>query len=494
MSVTAIEELSTQRVTKALAAQDTNRNSGNCHNGDSNSSGLDHWFEKMKYVSHISNCTVEFQVKYATCTLLGGALTWWNSHIRTVRHDATYGMPWKTLMKMMTEAYCPRSEIKKLETELWNLTMKGIDVESYTQRFQELVLLCSRMISDETDKVERSLIDQKVCAYATRQADNKRRMDNNPIDNHAQQPPYKRQNVAKAYTVGPGEKREYAGTLPLCKKCKFHHNGSCATKCMNCKRVGHLGQDCRSSAAANNQRAPEAIQNTVTCFKYGNQGRYKSDCPKLKNKNHGNATGKGEARRRAYALGGDEANPDSNVVTGTFLFNNRYASILFYTGTDKSFVSTTFSSLINIAPSTLDNSYDVELADRKIIGVNTIIRGCTLNLLNHPFNIDLMPVELGSFDAIISMDWLSMYHVAIVYDEKIVCIPYGNEVLIVRGDRSDGSSGYGVLVFKSSWLLVKLRHGYAVSSLMDTTHELPLKQSQQGASNDVLVNIEGAEE
>ncbi|GJZ51144.1 reverse transcriptase domain-containing protein [Tanacetum coccineum] len=178
--------------------------------------GLAHWFEKMEYVFHISNCTVECQVKYATCTLLGGALTWWNSHVRTVGHDAAYEMPWKTLMKKMTETYCPRSEIKKLEIELWNLKVKGIDVVSSTQRFQELALLCVRMLLEESDKVEKytgglpdniqgnvmsawlktlqeaielanDLMDQKVHAYADRQADNKRRMDNNSRDNNAQQ-------------------------------------------------------------------------------------------------------------------------------------------------------------------------------------------------------------------------------------------------------------------------------------------------------------------
>ncbi|GJV41493.1 reverse transcriptase domain-containing protein [Tanacetum coccineum] len=108
----------------------------------------------MEFVFHISNCTIECQVKYATCTLLGGALTWWNSYVRSVGHDAAYRMPWKILIKMITEAYCPRSELKKLETKLWNLTVKGTDVESYTQCFQELVLLCSRMIPNEADKVE----------------------------------------------------------------------------------------------------------------------------------------------------------------------------------------------------------------------------------------------------------------------------------------------------------------------------------------------------
>nr|GEW20459.1 reverse transcriptase domain-containing protein [Tanacetum cinerariifolium] len=165
MSAAAIEKLIEQRVTEALATQGNNRNRGNPHINDNNSTGggecttchcmykdflncqplnfkgtegavrLAHWFEKIESVFHINNYTIKCQVKYATCTLLGSALTWWNSHVRTVGHDAAYGMPWKTLMKMMTKKYYPRSEIKKLEIEFWNLTVKGIDVESYTQRF-----------------------------------------------------------------------------------------------------------------------------------------------------------------------------------------------------------------------------------------------------------------------------------------------------------------------------------------------------------------------
>ncbi|GJT13869.1 putative reverse transcriptase domain-containing protein [Tanacetum coccineum] len=108
-----------------------------------------------------------------------------------------------------------------------------------------------------------------------------------------------------------------------------------------------------------------------------------------------------EALAKVYVVGHAGTNPDSNVVTGKFLLNNRYASVLFDTGADRSFVSTAFSSQIAITPTTLDHYYDVELADGRIIGLNDILKGCTLNLLNHPFNINLMPVELGSFDAII---------------------------------------------------------------------------------------------
>ncbi|GJZ70113.1 putative reverse transcriptase domain-containing protein [Tanacetum coccineum] len=154
----------------------------------------------------------------------------------------------------------------------------------------------------------------------------------------------------------------------------------------------------------------------------------------------GNKTGNNEAKARAYTIGGGGASPDYNVITGTFLLNNRYASMLFDSGADRSFVSTTCSALLDVIPYTLDVSYAVELADERILETNVILRGCTLGLLGHPFNIDLIPVELGSFDVIIGMDYLAKYHAVIVCDEKIVRIPYGDEVLIIEGDRcNDGS-------------------------------------------------------
>ncbi|GKB32795.1 putative reverse transcriptase domain-containing protein [Tanacetum coccineum] len=235
--------------------------------------------------------------------------------------------------------------------------------------------------------------------------------------------------------MGTGEKKPYGGSKPLCVKCNYHHDGPCAPKCHKCNKVGHFAHDCRSAGNANNannQRGTGSGQKP-TCFECGVQGHFKRECPKLKNnKNHGNQVGNDRAPAKVYAVGHAWTNLDSNVVTGTFLLNNRYASILFDIGADRSFVSTAFSSQMDIMSSTLDHYYDVELADERIIGLNTILRGCTLNLLNHPLNINLMPVELGSFDAIIGMDWLAKYQVIIVCAEKIVRIPWGNETLIVH--------------------------------------------------------------
>ncbi|GJT50895.1 putative reverse transcriptase domain-containing protein [Tanacetum coccineum] len=406
--------------------------------------GLSQWIEKMESVFHISGCAVENQVKFATCTLLGAALTWWNGHVRTLGHDAAYAMTWGTFKKKLTDKYCPNGEIKKLEIELWNLKVRGNDVAAYTQRFQELALMCTKFLADETAKIDKyigglpdnihgnvmsarpktldfaielanDLMDQKLRTYAERQNENKRKADDSSRNNHQQQP-HKKQNVARAYTAGPGEKKVYTGDLPLCTKCNYHHTGQCAPKCGKCKRYGHATTDCRVNTNNTNNNNNKN-QKAGACYECGNTGHMKRNCPKLKNRGNGN--GNGPAQGRAYALGGRDASPDPNVITGTFLLNDRYAKILFDTGADRSFVSNTFSNLIDIAPTTLENHYDIELANGKIIGVNTIIRDCTLNFMNHPFNIDLMPVPLGSFDVIIGMDWLTKYHGVIIYDEKI---------------------------------------------------------------------------
>ncbi|GJW97355.1 putative reverse transcriptase domain-containing protein [Tanacetum coccineum] len=311
-----------------------------------------------------------------------------------ISQDAARSMPWNTLMKMMTVKYCPRNEIKKFEMEIWELTVKGTDLASYTQCFQELALMCGQMFFEESDKIEKyvgglpgmihgsvmaskaktmqdtvefvtELMDKKIRTFVKRQTENKRKFKDTSRNNQNQQQQNKRQNTGRAYTAGSGKKKPYGGSKPLCSKCNYHHDGQCSPKCHKCNRVGHLARDCRSPTnanTANNQRGTGAGQK-ATCFECGAQGHFKRECPKLKNNNRGNPAGNGNAPAKVYVVGNAGTNPDSNIVT--------------------------------------------------------------------------VPIELGSFDVIIGMDWLAKYQAIIVCAEKIVRIPWRNETLIVHGDGSN---------------------------------------------------------
>ncbi|GJU23379.1 reverse transcriptase domain-containing protein [Tanacetum coccineum] len=344
------------------------------------------------------------------------ALTWWYSHKRTIRTEAEFAMSWRELMKLITKVYCPRNEIQKIESELWNLTVKNNYLAAYTQRFQELPMMCTKMVLEEEDRVEKFIgglpdnIQGNVIAVETSRLQDAVRIANNLMDQKLNEMLEKCREKNKI--GGQSEDNRWTAAHQF-KRPNVGVKSGESLKRTATMRENHIMDRCLSATsvtnpATSNQRGQVVNQRVVTCFECGRQGHYRSDCPKLKDQNRGNRTGNkngvGEARGKAYVLGGGDANPDSNVVNGTFLLNNHYASMIFDLGADRSFMSTTFSTLLDITPNTLDVSYAVKLADRRISKTNTILRGCTLGLLGNPFNIDLMPVELGSFNVTISMD------------------------------------------------------------------------------------------
>nr|GEU37982.1 putative reverse transcriptase domain-containing protein [Tanacetum cinerariifolium] len=327
-------------IAKALAARDADRNT----NGDDSHVSR----TGAKRTERVTcECTYPDFMKCKPLNFKGTegvveltyALTWWNSYVMTVGPVVAYEMTWVYLKKKMTDKCYPRGEMKKLESELWNLRVKSNDVN-------------------------------------------------------------KRQNTGRAYTARSVEKKPYGGSTPLCPKCNYHHDVPCAPKCHKRNNVSYFARDCKSTAnvnTANNQRGNGTGQNP-TCYECGSQGHFRKDFPNFNNKNNGTQGGNSTAPTKVYAVGPPK--------------------------------------LLSLQLP-LDHYYDVKLANGRIIRLNSILMGCTLNFLNHPFNIDLMPVELGSFDAIIGMDWLAKYHAVIVCAEKIVRIPWGNEILIIHGDGSD---------------------------------------------------------
>nr|GEU74787.1 putative reverse transcriptase domain-containing protein [Tanacetum cinerariifolium] len=196
-------------------------------------------------------------------------------------------------------------------------------------------------------------------------------------------------------------------------------------------------------------------------------------------KGKGNKTRNNEAKARAYAIVGGGANPDSNIVTGTFFLNNHFASTLFDSEVGRKFVSTTFSAFLDVIPSTLDTSYAVKLADGRILETNVILRGFTLGLLGHPFDTNLMPIELDSFDVIIGIDRLAKYHAVIVCDEKIVRIPYGDEVLVIKGDGCNGGSKSKLSIISCTKTQKYIQKGYQVYLAQVTAKKIDDKSKKK---------------
>ncbi|GJX19984.1 putative reverse transcriptase domain-containing protein [Tanacetum coccineum] len=178
----------------------------------------------------------------------------------TVGHDVAYAMTLTDLKKKMTDKYCPRGEIKKLEVEMWNLKVKGTDVVSYNQRFQELALMCARMFHEESDKIEKYVGGLPDMIHES--ADNKRKFDDTSKNNqNQQQQQNKRHNTGRAYTARPEEKKPYGGSKPLCSKCNYHHDGPCASKCHKYNRVGHLARDCRKGVSKTEEQQRNPVGN-----------------------------------------------------------------------------------------------------------------------------------------------------------------------------------------------------------------------------------------
>ncbi|GKC72132.1 putative reverse transcriptase domain-containing protein [Tanacetum coccineum] len=224
--------------------------------------GLTQWFERMEIVFNISNCVVENQVKFAICTLHGVALTWWKSHVKTVGQDAAYHMPWNTLMKMMTTKYCPRNEIKKLEMKIWEMFLEESDKnEKYISGLPDMI--------HGSVMASKSKTIQDAVKFATELMDKKIRTF---AERHVE-------NKRKSYG---------------------------------------------NTNTGKNQRTIRANQRGNVCYECGAQGHFKRECPKLKNKNHGNQGGNGNALAKVYVVGNAGANPDSNVVTGLVGYYRRF--------------------------------------------------------------------------------------------------------------------------------------------------------------------------
>ncbi|KAJ9545199.1 hypothetical protein OSB04_024906 [Centaurea solstitialis] len=390
--------------------------------------GLLTWLEGMESVLHISKCTEGNKVEYAACLLQGRALTWWNTQVQTRGREATSQISWEDFKKMLKDEFCPRSEIQKLEAELWHHEMKGNDVTTYTTRFHELARLVPHLVTPEQNRVDRyvwglspvirgnvTAADPKTLQEAVNLA--------NRLTNNA---------VRSGTFTSDGAKGK--------RKVEEPTRGKFGQRIIKDRRVTrNFGIQ---TPVQERGKGPQYGQGR-TCFECGSPDHYRNMCPKRHQRLIANTTPAanqgtrgGLARGRAFVIGAEEAKQNPDVVTGTFLLNNYPATVLFDSGADRSYVSLEFRPKINKKSQNLKEEHLIEYFNGELVKVSKVVKKCILGLAGKDFSIDLIPIKIGSFDIIVGMDWMSNHQATICCAEKIVTLPLPDgSVLEVHGEK-----------------------------------------------------------
>ncbi|GJR32304.1 putative reverse transcriptase domain-containing protein, partial [Tanacetum coccineum] len=413
---------------------------------------LTRWIEKMKSVQDMSGCSIDQKVKYTTGSLVGKALTWWNSQIHTLSPEVVVSMSWNDFKFIMIGEFCPSHKMQKLETELWNHAMVRAGHAAYTDRFHELARLVPHLVTPESRKIERyvyglapqiremvetiepktiqkavqisgALTDEAIRNGSIKKVEKRVNMGEPSKDKNGRDD-NKRTRTGNAFaTTGNPIGRENTGTWPKGMPRNVNPVNARKLTIRACYECGSTDYVMLAFPRLNRVQGPEGYRLNQVIANNEGQGRA----------NQGN-----QARGRAFMLGAEKARQDPNIVMGTFTLNNHFATTLFDSGVDYSFVSTTFIPLLGIEPSELGFRYEIEIASEQLVEIYKVIKGCILEIEGHVFDIDLIPFGHGSFDVIIGMDWLSNHKAEIICHEKVVKIPLlDGKVLRVLGERPE---------------------------------------------------------
>nr|XP_043619756.1 uncharacterized protein LOC122591560 [Erigeron canadensis] len=430
------------------------------YTGEKGAAELLMWFENMEEALYHTETTEDKMVEHATSQFDGAARSWWTGIVTTVGRKTAYAHSWEELQKMMRAEFCTKDTLQELEQEFWDLKMEGLEIEKYILRFNELARLVPHLASTEEKKIYRfiwGLIPEirrdltskgpKTMSRATvlaktltkdiirsgglsENVEKGKRKAKEVVEKKVE-PPSKKGKILMNYAVtAVPEPTRYSGAYPRCSHCNLHHTGACPV-CYKCQGVGHMAKYWNAVSANLIRTNPPPVN------KIPQMRNARPPLPPTNHQQQQKQNQQGPANARVFALNAEEARQNPRVVIGTFLLNEHYASVLFDSGAERSFVALDFKSKTDMKTGKLNDKYVVEYANGHKNGTNEIALDCPLILVDKNFTIDLIPVEISSFDEIVGMDWLSKHHATICCHEKSVHIPLQNsEILIVQGDKS----------------------------------------------------------
>ncbi|GJU90082.1 putative reverse transcriptase domain-containing protein [Tanacetum coccineum] len=370
-------------------------------------------------------------------------------NIHTLSWEVAVSMSWIDFKFIMIEKFCPSHEMQKLETELWNHAMVGAGHAAYTDRFHELARLVPYLVTPESRKIKRYVYGlapqtrgmvaatepktmQKVVQISSALTDEavrngsikkveKRGNVGEPSKEKNGRDDNKRTRTGNAFaTTANPVRRENVGAWPKCTTCNSYH--APVRPCRTCFNW-HVMSVVEPTMSG---------QLVLDGIGHKDQEKTRPNQVVTNNEGQGRGNQRNQDRGRAFMLGAEEARQDTNIVTGTFTLNDHFATTLFDSVADYSFVSTTFIPLLGIEPSELGFRYEIEIASGQLVEIDKVIKGCRLEIEGHVFDIDLIPFGHGSFDVIIGMDGLSNHKVEVVCHEKVDRDKEQKEIIVVK--------------------------------------------------------------
>ncbi|GJU38985.1 putative reverse transcriptase domain-containing protein [Tanacetum coccineum] len=388
------------------------------YDGKGGAIAVTQWIKKIENVIDNSGCVENQRVKYAASSFVNKALTWWNTQVQARDREAAIVTPESSHIKRYIAGLAPEIQGMLRVTQPTTIQSAILRVGILTNE----VVSCGTLTkgNEKIKDVEES---------------SKHRSGRNDD---------KRAKVSKGFMATTTHKNEYVGPLPKCTKCLAHHpKDRLCLVCFNCQKPGHIARNCHSpikQVATIN--AVRGGYEPGTCYECGSCEHYRNTYPKLNlapsqvgnrltiEGNQNSRNNKNQVTGRAFNVNAVGALQDPNVVTGTFSLNHHYATVLFDSGADFSFISTSFAPLLNVKSSFVNPGYLIEVADGKKVEVDRVICNCKQELGTSMFTIDLIPLGHGSFDVIVGMDWLSEHKAEIVCHEKVIAAATASGVRI----------------------------------------------------------------